>query len=752
MKKLKFPFTAILGQDNMKLALVLNVIDPKIGGVLLTGQQGTGKSTAVRSLVDILPEIEINEGCQFQCNLNDKENLCNYCKSGPPLHVKRKINLVNLPLGATEEMVIGSLDIEKIIREGKRTIQPGLLAKANQGILYVDEINLLQDHLVDILLDVSASGINLIEREGISLDHPSSFILVGSMNPEEGELRPQISDRLGLEVEIMAPTNPAMRAEISQRVIQFTDNPAAFCEKYQDQQLELSKKIQNAKKIINEVKISNRVFIFASELVVKLNLYSQRADLTFIRCARTCAALRGSKNVGDKDLEQALHLVFEHRLKRFNSEVDSEFLGNTFHELLSKIPEGFEDPNLYTPTEEDKPNTFKYSPDIQEKYHETPLNKKNEDIPEVSEGRNSKDKYSNANIDEDMTYGYKVSDQINIRRRKIEEFSSLTNYRSNTPLELDTTPILNLIKNKRQITNFTGRGSRVRILSHAGGHYIYARKPKGFPRSIAFDASIKSHSLNSATPFTQARQIQTSDSYSASSSIPYNKLAVQLKMDDIKEKIFELHAPLSVYFIVDASASMRRTLEKVIKVIQSIHADGYKKKDKVSIISFQGRRSEILQRPQVSLSVGIQKLRTLEATSYTPLASALLQTITMINQEKIKGISIPVVVIISDLGANISQKFPDLKAQTNEDFFIIEDELKEVAQKIIKRGIKLIVMKPQKTFATKYLGVNPSSVESIEESLLKASAVIFEADLYDSESTILKLNRVLGKKTDSVSS
>ncbi len=255
MKKLNFPFTAILGQDNMKEALVLNVIEPRIGGVLLTGQQGTGKSTAVRSLVEILPDIEEYEGCPFHDNPVDLENLCDLCQSGERSLVKHPIPLVNLPLGATEDMLIGSLDIEKIIQEGKRAILPGLLAKANRGILYVDEINLLQDHLVDILLDVSASGVNVIEREGISLSHPASFILVGSMNPEEGELGPQISDRLGVEVNIIAPKDPALRAEITQRVIDFNDNPALFVEKYCDQQEELKQKIIDAKIILPTVQI-----------------------------------------------------------------------------------------------------------------------------------------------------------------------------------------------------------------------------------------------------------------------------------------------------------------------------------------------------------------------------------------------------------------------------------------------------------------------------------------------------------------
>jgi len=346
MKKINFPFSAILGQDNMKDALLLNVIDPKIGGVLLTGQQGTGKSTAVRSLIDILPNIEVREGCQFQCNPNDVENLCDYCQAEHDKHalIQHPINLVNLPLGSTEDMVIGSLDIEKIIQQGKRAILPGLLAKAHRGILYVDEINLLQDHLVDILLDTSASGINVIEREGISLSHPAQFILVGSMNPEEGELRPQISDRLGVEVNIQAPKDAKMRAEITRRVIEFNDNPAKFLEKYAPEQIKLQNQIQNAKTLLSQIQIPASLYVFASELIVKLGLYSQRADITFIRFARAHAAYRGSKQVEKEDLKRAAFLVFENRMKRVNESLDAKFLGDTFEEIYGKIPPATEDP------------------------------------------------------------------------------------------------------------------------------------------------------------------------------------------------------------------------------------------------------------------------------------------------------------------------------------------------------------------------------------------------------------------------
>lgn len=725
MKKYNFPFTAIIGQDNLQIALLLNLVDPKIGGVLLTGQQGTGKSTAVRSLIDILPEIEEFEGCQFHCDPKDKDNLCDFCQTQGKILQKHQISLVNMPLGATEDMVIGSLDIEKIIKEGKRAILPGLLAKAHRGILYIDEINLLQDHLVDILLDTSASGVNVVEREGISLSHPANFILVGSMNPEEGELRPQISDRLGIEVNIRAPMNPKTRAEISRRVIAFNDNPEKFIDIYLASQLELKARIKNAKNILDKVMIPMKFYFFASQIVIKLGLLSQRADITFLRCARAHAALRGSINVEKEDLRRAAYLVFENRIKRVNEQSDAKFLGETFEELYAKIPEAHENPDLYEPSEKDNPNIFKFSPDVKDKFRENPLDKKNADIPEVEQGDPSRDRHSNFNLDESPE-GYKAGEKSIVRKRDIA-MKILGG--SDEDVKIDVRPILEFLKTKRQITNFSGRGNRVRVLTKNTGHYIFAQQPRSVPKSIAFDASIKSHFLH-----LYLDQINPTT----------NALRIPLNMEDIQEKVFELHAPLTLYFIVDASASMCKTLPQIIKVIQSVHSEGYKKKDKVSVISFQGREVRILQRPNVSLSVGLRNLLKLEPSSYTPLASAMRKTMTMIQQEEIKGATLPIIIIMSDLGANISQKFANLNAQSNEDFRLIADELEEIAREIGKRKIRIIMMKPKKSFATRYLGVNPMVVQRMQESFIQNSNCrIFEFDAYDPKATIIQLKKIL---------
>ncbi len=346
MKNINFPFTAILGQDAMKRALLLNVIDPKIGGVLLTGQQGTGKSTAVRSLVDLLPEIEVTAGCRFACNPNaEPEKLCNECQQrlakGPLARESRKMRIIDLPLGATEDMVTGSLDIEKVLKEGLKSLHAGLLAKANRGILYVDEVNLLQDHLVDLLLDSAASGLNVIEREGVSLVHPASFILVGSMNPEEGELRPQISDRFGLEVGIFAPKDPVVRAEITKAVLAFQADSKNFVEKSAPAMDELRTRIARARETVIGVTIPDYIYQMVSQIVVDLGIHSQRADITFVRCARANAAFEGRDAVSEEDLETAVDLVFRHRLRAFDESILPEQIEAKIHEIFNRIKKTF---------------------------------------------------------------------------------------------------------------------------------------------------------------------------------------------------------------------------------------------------------------------------------------------------------------------------------------------------------------------------------------------------------------------------
>ncbi len=321
MKRFVYPFSAIVGQEEMKLALILNVIDPSIGGVLIRGEKGTGKSTVVRALAEILPEIEVVEGCPFQCDPEDIDHLCPQCEErlrsqGSLPRIRRKIQVVDLPLSATEDRVVGTLDIEAALKTGKRRFEPGILAAANRGILYVDEVNLLDDHLVDTLLDAAAMGINFVEREGLSFAHAARFVLVGTMNPEEGELRPQLLDRFGLCVTVEGIRDPNSRVLIMERRAAFEADPEGFCRRFAEENQSLSERIKTARERIKEIDIPRELLYEIAKRIVTLGVDGHRADLTVVKTARAHAAFRGQCQISEEDIRVAETLALPHRLRR----------------------------------------------------------------------------------------------------------------------------------------------------------------------------------------------------------------------------------------------------------------------------------------------------------------------------------------------------------------------------------------------------------------------------------------------------
>jgi len=316
-----FPFTAIVGQEEMKLALELNVIDPKIGGVMIMGDRGTGKSTTIRAIADLLPTIEIVKDDPFNSHPTDLELmsadvLAEYQNDVSLATEQIKIPMVDLPLGATEDRVCGTIDIEKALTEGIKAFEPGLLAKANRGILYVDEVNLLDDHLVDILLDSAASGWNTVEREGISIRHPARFVLVGSGNPEEGELRPQLLDRFGMHAEIRTVKDPILRVKIVEERTSFDLNPEVWLDKYATEQTALTDKIISAQNILSDVKLDYNLRVKISEVCSILDVDGLRGDIVTNRASKAYAALNGRDEVTVEDIEKVITLCLRHRLRK----------------------------------------------------------------------------------------------------------------------------------------------------------------------------------------------------------------------------------------------------------------------------------------------------------------------------------------------------------------------------------------------------------------------------------------------------
>ena len=316
-----FPFTAIVGQERMRRALILNAVDTRIGGVLIRGERGTAKSTAARALAALLPSVKVVDDCRFGCDPDRPSTWCTECKerfasaSKIPFHV-RTTSFVNLPVSATEDRVVGTLDIEQAIQKGERHFEPGVLASANRGLLYIDEVNLLDDHVVDVLLDSAAMGVNMVEREGISFSHPARFILVGTMNPEEGELRPQLLDRFALSVDIVGIREARERVMIMERNIAFESDAEVFRKKWMPQEEDLSHRIERGRELVGQVTHTSRDLLSIAALTSSLNVDGHRADLVILKAARAQAAFEGRTKINDHDIALAAELALPHRIKR----------------------------------------------------------------------------------------------------------------------------------------------------------------------------------------------------------------------------------------------------------------------------------------------------------------------------------------------------------------------------------------------------------------------------------------------------
>lgn len=313
-----FPFSAIVGQEDMKKALLLAAVEPMLGGVLVMGDRGTGKSTAVRALAELLPKIETRAGCRYNCLPGNPQPACGRCSSGieKPATVKIRTPMVDLPLGATEDRVCGSLDIEKALVAGQRAFEPGLLAAANRGFLYIDEVNLLEDHLVDLLLDAAASGVNVVEREGLSIRHAAHFVLVGSGNPEEGDLRPQLLDRFGLSVEVRTIMDLKQRIEVIRRRDAYETDPDAFVTLWAKRDAAVRSRVVAARKILKQVEVPDAILFRLSQLCMRLGIDGMRGELTLMRAGRASAALEARQAVSWTDIEEVAPMVLCHRLRR----------------------------------------------------------------------------------------------------------------------------------------------------------------------------------------------------------------------------------------------------------------------------------------------------------------------------------------------------------------------------------------------------------------------------------------------------
>ncbi len=614
--RLLFPFAAVEGQDDMKLSLILNAIDPNIGGVLIRGEKGTAKSTTVRALAEILPQIEVRKGCHYGSIQGC--SFCQTCASFSDESEMRRVRVETLPLNSTEDMIAGSIDFESAIKSGKKVFQPGLLARVNRGILYIDEVNLLDDHIVDIILDSSSSGINIIEREGISYSHPCSFMLVGTMNPEEGDLRPQFIDRFGLCVNVAGSRDIAERIRLMKLREEFDTKPHAFIAKYSGENESIADDILAARRNLPSVTISKTLKKYISELCLSRNVAGHRADIILKRAAKALSAYKGKKEVTVDEILAVAEMVLVHRTREShnqtppppeppeNNEDDQD------NQEQDENPDMPEQDNGETEEEDDEDEGEDESPEEEMNQEQN----EQQDQPDESEGENDRmpdmsppppSNDDNDNVKEEVfSIGetFKVK-KISIARDRVERRGS-------------------------------GRRSRTKT-GQKQGRYMRSVFSKRESSDIAFDATIRA-----AAPFQKHRKRS-------------NDVLISIKKEDIRIKEREKKIGNLILFTVDASGSMgaKGRMAASKGAVMSLLLDAYQKRDRVGLVTFRKKEAEVLLPPTSSVDMAAGKLREMPVGGRTPLSVGLAKGYEILSANLIKDPSMrPVMILMTDGRSN----------------------------------------------------------------------------------------------------
>jgi len=521
-----------------------------------------------------------------------------------------------------------------------------------------------------------------------------------------------------------------LRAEITKRVIDFEDNPKEFIKIYESEQETLKRRIVKAREILMDVEIPTSVYEFVSKIVNELGIFSQRADITFIRCARAHAALKERKTIIEEDLNAAMDLVFEHRIQSLHYEMTPEEIKTKISEVYGKIKKAYEDPKIYQPNRETE-GPLKHDDNPQKEFKRQSIDPNKVDVPETKEQKLPPPKYPEEKKREATPAGgWKVKDIP----YNDSEFKFFEGHLDPIPfiykMEKKMTSILDNIRKDRKISDYGGRGigRRIKMSSSQKGRYVSCRKPINFqPKTMALDATIRNYLKNAI--YNQSN---------IEFPIRFNKY-------DLMDKIYEYRAPLALFFVLDSSASMYHVIKQMRDVILSLQKEGYRKKDKLCLIVFRGKEAIVLQRPTVYFKDAVNKLKRLEGKSYTPMAAALKKVSELIKIEKLKNRNIiPVIFICSDCGANISVKYPDLVAQIENDYTLITNELKELTKKLSRLKAHMVVLEPKKSYAIQALGVHTYSAEKIKNNFKKyANAEVFKFNRYNPNSLILELKKIL---------
>ena len=676
-----FPFTAIVGQVAMKRALLLNAVNPKIGGVLVRGKKGTAKSTAVRSLASLLPEVTVVQGCPYNCSPEERQGLCSRCEpaNDSAQTVVRKIPIVDLPVGATEDRLVGSLDIEEAIKTGNRVFEPGLIAATHRGILYIDEVNLLNDHLVDILLDAAAMGRNYVEREGISITHRSDFILVGTMNPEEGDLRPQLLDRFGLAVEVDGRFSPEERQEVVKRRIAYEADPQEFMARWQKAEEEERTRVLRSQEVLTNVVVSDDILALITSICAEYDVDGMRGDIVMYKTAATIAAYENRTEVNAEDVREAANLALLHRQRR----------------------QPFQQPNLATDQLDSMVNDFQ-SQDRQREHQDTSQNQ------DQGEGDSEPSDLSTPDLEpkEPDTEPDTEPDDLGPSSWGGEQQFEVGDPFSVRPL--------NLKPPDQRSRRALGRRN-VTITDSSAGRYVRSRMPEGKASGLALDAT-----LRTAAPHQVERR--------ADSDSP---IAVLIEPWDIRDKVRESKSGSLVLFVVDASGSMgaQRRMVAVKGAIMSLLLDAYQRRDRVGMISFRGTNASLILPPTNSVDLARVHLQEMPTGGRTPLSAGLFKALEIIETERIKDRDVlPLLVLLSDGRGNVAlgQDSPLDEAYTAAGI-IGDDKIPSVVVDTESGFIKLgMVQSVAEAMGAQYLKLDDLRADSLAEAVRLRMPIIGE--------------------------
>ncbi len=629
-----FPFPAIVGQEKAKLALLCNAVNPSIGGVLLSGEKGCGKSTMVRALADVLPEIEVVKGCIFGCNPRNELEMCDECRKKAErgeIEVEfRKMKVVNLPLSISVDRLIGSIDIEKAFK-GIKALSPGVLAEANRNILYIDEVNLLDDYIADLLLDCAAMGWNVVEREGISLKHPSKFVLVGSMNPEEGELRPQILDRFGLFVKVEVENSVEKRMEILSRVEEFNENPAKFRKKYRGEMEKIRERVVKAKELLNKVEIDEELTRYIVKTVIDFGIKTHRAEIVTLRTAKTIAALNGRRNVSLEDVNLAMELALPHRtgLNNINNSINSNISKQKNEESSKNFDRNFRNFDDY-----------------------------NSKSSRETASKESKDAFSKEMPND-------VNDKTNFKTNKTNSNSNRGNSEKTQILSRDERKTIEEGKEDEKVVERAEyfRGSKGVRVSSTDGHGIHIYSVSGKNGEIDVFSSFKQALLKGKS---------------------------EVDLEDLMIKVKKVRVPRLTAIVLDTSGSMlaKKRIDLALSIARGMVKTSYVKRDYLSLIVFSGERADLAVKPTKNYSKVIEKLSKMEVGGKTPLPLALrkLNESVKVFRNKNKKCSVRA-ILITDGKANYP---PNRKKLVK----YIKEELK----KLKKADVKLKVYDTSKGY------------------------------------------------------